>query len=210
MLVGSLVHCLVRWLILWGCAVVLALGVTACRSEPTNFYLLMPVQEPADGSDTQSAAGPWIGVGPIDVPQYLDRPQIVLQATAGSVTIGEFDRWAEPLHDGFGRVLGENLGVMLPTDRVTVFPWRRAAAIDYQIVVQVIAFDADADGNVSLAARWAVMGPAGEVELLRRQSKLAQPSDSRSYTDIVMAMSRAVASLAGEIADAIKSLRRTS
>lgn len=196
----------VHWLPM--CAVLL-LGLGACRSEPTNFYLLTAVQEPDDGSDTHSAAGPWIGVGPVEMPSYLDRPQIVLQANAGAVTMGEFDRWAEPLHDGIARVLGENLAVLVPTNRITVFPWRRAAAIDYQIVVQMIGLDSDAEGNVSLAARWAVMGPGGNVELLRRQTRLTQPADTKNYADIVMAMSRAVASLAGEIADGIKSLRRT-
>lgn len=184
------------------------MGLAGCRSEPTNFYLLTPVQGPDDGSDTQSASGPWIGVGPVEVPPYLDRPQIVLQAGAGEVIMGEFDRWAEPLHDGVSRVLGENLAVLVPTNRITTFPWRRAAAIDYQVVVHLIALDSDADGNVSLAARWAVMGP-GDIELLRRQTKLTQPADTRNYADIVLAMSRAVASLAGEIADGIKSLRRT-
>jgi len=190
------------------CAV-LPLGFVACRSEPTTFYLLTPVQDSDDGSDTQSAAGPLIGVGPIVVPHYLDRPQIVLRATGGAVTLGEFDRWAEPIQDGLARVLGENLAVMVPTNQVTVFPWRRATAVDYQVVVQLIALDADAEGNVFLAARWAVMGPGGNVELLRRQSRLTQPADTKNYSDIVMAMSRAVASLAGEIADSIKSLRRT-
>lgn len=187
----------------------LSLGIAACRSEPTNFYLLTPLQAPDDGSDTQSAAGPWLGVGPIEVPHYLDRPQIVLQATAGAVTMGEFDRWAEPLHDGLIRVLGENLAVLVPTNRVTSFPWRRAAAIDYQVIVQLISLDADVDGNVSLAARWTLMGPGGDVELLRGQTRMTQPADTTSYSDIVMAMSRVVASLAGEIADAVKSLRRT-
>jgi uncharacterized protein len=196
---------LVRYLLL--CAVV-PLGFAACRSEPTNFYLLTPVQDADDGSDTQSAAGPWIGVGPIEVPSYLDRPQIVLQTTAGAVTMGEFDRWAEPLRDGISRVLGENLAVLVPTNRVTTFPWRRATAIDYQVVVQLIALDADTEGNVFLAARWAVMGPGGNVELLRSQTRLTHPSDSKNYADIVIAMSRTVASLAGEIADGIKSLRR--
>lgn len=190
------------------CAVLL-LGFVACRSEPTNFYLLRPVQDADDGSDTQSAAGPWIGVGPVVVPHYLDRPQIVLKATGGAITLGEFDRWAEPLQDGLARVLGENLAVMVPTNRITIFPWRRASAIDYQVVVQLIALDADAEGTASLAARWAVMGPGGNVELLRRQTRLTQPADTKNYADIVMAMSRAVASLAGEIADGIKSLRRT-
>lgn len=196
------VHCLLLPSLL-----LLALG--ACRSEPTSFYLLTAVQEPDDGSDTQSAAGPWLGVGPVELPTYLDRPQIVLQANAGAVTMGEFDRWAEPLHDGIARVLGENLAVLVPTNRITVFPWRRVASIDYQIVVQLIALDADAEGNVSLAARWVVLGPGGNIELLRRQTRLTQPADTKNYADIVMAMSRTVASLAGEIADGIKTLRRS-
>ncbi|MHC4918433.1 MAG: PqiC family protein, partial [Planctomycetota bacterium] len=87
----------------------LPLVVAACRSEPANFYLLTPVHHPSNGSDTQTAAGPWVGIGPITLPQYLDRPQIVIRAAAGAVTLGEFDQWAESLQDGLSRVIGENL-----------------------------------------------------------------------------------------------------
>ncbi len=196
----------VRCRLLW---VMPALALAACQSLPTNFYLLTPIHESGDGGTANPNIGPSIGVGPIEIPNYLDRPQIVTTSPSGTVTLGEFDRWAEELQDGFARVLGANLATLVPTNRITVFPWRRAAAIDYQVLVQVMAFEPDTDGSAVLNAHWSVLGPGGTVELLRKETRLREPAaelKSTTYADSVAAMSRTLAILSHEIADSIKAL----
>ena len=69
-----------------------------------------------DDPGTAAAQGPVIGVGPITVPKYLDRPQIVTRSGRNQLALGEFDRWAEPLQDNVLRVLAENLAFLIPTD----------------------------------------------------------------------------------------------
>ncbi len=196
----------VRCLLLWAMP---ALALAACRSLPTNFYLLTSVQASGNGGTGNPSTGPSIGVGPIEISNYLDRPQIVTTSPAGTVTLGEFDRWAEPLQDGFARVLGANLAALVPTNRITIFPWRRVVVIDYQVLVQLMAFEPSTDGSVLLAARWSVMGPGGTVNLLRRETRLREPAaelKSTTYADSVAAMSRTLAILSHEIADSIKAL----
>jgi hypothetical protein len=49
------------------------------------------------------------------------------------LTLGEFDRWAEPLQDNVSRVLAENLAFLMPTDQSLLQPRPRSAVLDYQV-----------------------------------------------------------------------------
>ena len=101
------------------------LALAGCASTPpTQFYVLPSLA----GSDTAplSAADSrdlTIGVGPVTLPPYLDRPQIVTNTSRAKLTLAEFDQWAAPLHDIFSRALAENLALLIPTDRVLLHPW---------------------------------------------------------------------------------------
>ena len=148
-----------RWRVRLG-AFVLALAVTACGgvTQPSRFYLLATPPELERERSTDTAGRDLsVGVGPVVLPPYLDRPQIVTQASRHELDLAEFDQWAEPLEDNFTRVLAENLSVLLATDRIVVFPWRRSVLVDYQIAVNVIRFDA-VHGESMLVARWNVFG----------------------------------------------------
>ena len=69
-----------------------------------------------------------IGVGPVIMPGYLDRVQIVTRTGTDQVEISVFNRWAEPLEDGIARILAEEIGARVPTDRIVMFPWRGVVA----------------------------------------------------------------------------------
>ena len=90
------------------------LGLGACASTPSRFYILNTLTASETIPATAAARGPVIGVGPITFPKYLDRPQIVTRASRHQLTLGEFDRWAEPLQDNVSRVLAENLALPHP------------------------------------------------------------------------------------------------
>ena len=76
-------------------------------------------------------------MGPVLLPAHLDRPQIVTRASENRLVLAEFHKWGEPLNTNFARVLAEDLAVLLATERVAVFPWRRAVPVDYQLEVRV-------------------------------------------------------------------------
>jgi uncharacterized protein len=53
---------------------VLPIGLGACASTPSRFYLLNPLPASESIPATGAAQGPVIGVGPVTLPKYLDRP----------------------------------------------------------------------------------------------------------------------------------------
>jgi uncharacterized lipoprotein YmbA len=148
-----------------------------------------------------------IGVGPVTLPPYLDRPQIVTRASRVKLDLGEFDQWAASLQDGVVRVLAENLSLLIPTDRVVRHPWSRLTVPDYQVTVEVMQFDAGPGGEVVLAAHWQIL-TANEKELVMRKSHLTAAAGGYEYEAMVTAMGRTLDALSREIAAMLLALAR--
>jgi uncharacterized protein len=150
-----------------------------------------------------------VGVGPVTLPPYLDRPQLVTRAGSNRAVLAEFDSWVEPLQGMFARVLAENLALLLGTDDVLTLPQRRALALDYQVEVDVTRFDVDTSGNAVLDARWWVLGRDGERILRSGRSTISEPTQVADYTAAAGALSRALGAMSLEIARAIADQARS-
>ena len=190
-------------------ALVIALLISAgcANTKPSRFYTLSPLAT-SESEAQGSAEGPGlaIGVGPVKLPEHLDRPQIVTRTSRNELRLAEFDRWAGPLQDDFSRVLAENLSILLSTGRVSLYPWRRSVPIDYQVVVDVNRFDGELGGNMWLIARWSVFGGRDKEVLSMRKSRIIEPSGAQGYRAMAAAQSRALANLSREIAKVIETI----
>jgi uncharacterized protein len=186
-------------------AVGASLTAGGCASQPSQFYLLsaMPSTESAS-SATSGQHGPTIGVGPVTLPRYVDRPQIVTRTGPYELTLAEFDRWAEGLDANFSRVLAENLSLLLPTARVVMSPWSRAIRIDYQITVDVTHFLSQVGVESLLIADWIVFKGEGQDVLASGTSRFSASAAGKDYAAIVAAMSQTVASLSRELAETLR------
>ena len=194
-----------------GMPITLLIGLVLCggcmgRSAPVRYYVLTEV--PRSTAAAPSAApgrGPALGVGPVALPRYLDRTQIVTRRGA-QMEAAEFDRWGEPLSEGVPRAIAAHLAALLQTERIAVFPWSGARTVEHQVVIDVTRFDGVAGGDVLLEARWRVLGQ-DRKELALRSSALREATGEAGYLALVAAMSRALEALSREIADAVKELR---
>ncbi|MFH0813747.1 MAG: PqiC family protein [Pseudomonadota bacterium] len=192
-----------KGIVLLAIAVLIAGG--CARTQPSRFYLLQSLPVSTTGSSVslnQQAMA--IGIGPVEFPKYLDRPQIVTRTSESELKLSEFNRWAEPLQDNFTRVLAENLATLLPTDRIDIFPFRDNQAITCQVLVEVISFGGDPGGNAVLSAWWTILGEGGNKELITRKSTVSVPASGKEYDAMVSAQSKAVGKLSEEISSAIK------
>lgn len=170
-------------------------------SQPTQFYTLsglVSASEPTDGKPMR------LGVGPVTLPAYLDRPQVVTRNGANQMTVAEFDQWAEPLETTFQRVLTENLSGWLATDHVMTLPARRDLPLDHQVEVDVTRFDADESGQVVLDARWRIFDGRGDRMLdSGRSVTREQAAAADGYKHIAEAMSRCLGAMSAEIAGSL-------
>jgi len=187
-----------------------AVGIVAfgCLGPGTErmpqLYVLDAVGPVADSATTDLA----IGVGPVSIPERLDRPQIVTRSSRYEVELAEFDRWAEPLEQSFARVLAENLSRAIPTDRISLYPWNRSTPVELQVAVVVTRFEREPDGSVTLETRWRLTGPGGR-EVRPQFHSSYRESAGDSTEELVAAMSRAIAAFARDVAAMLRAAAAT-
>jgi uncharacterized lipoprotein YmbA len=185
---------------------VLAAGVTlagCADGQPTRFYTLAALSDAPGEAVPAVPSDLTVGVGPVTLPPYLDRPQLVTRAGDNRMVLADFDSWVEPLQGMFARVLAENLTVLLETDDVLLLPQNRPVDLDYQVEVDVTRFDVDASGNAALDARWWVFGRDGERLLRSGRSTITEPTQAGDYTAAAGALSHALGAMSQEIAETI-------
>jgi len=184
----------------------LVVGGCAGVADPTRYYVLSPIAAAPAGAVPASVSSAGIGIGPVLVPRYLDRVQIVTRGADDAVEIATYDRWAEPLESGIAQVLADDLAPLLGSERIAVFPWRGGVArvLDYQVIVVVLRFDGSPGHQVTLDARWRLLGKNGQ-ELALKRSTINEPLTAQGYQSLVGGMSRALGALAQEIAAEIQS-----
>jgi uncharacterized protein len=190
-----------RQLSLLGTGLLLLVG--CAQLAPTNFYTLAATAEPR--ADNKRDRGLVIGLGPVTLPAYLDRPDIVTRLGETQMQLADLHKWAEPLEPLLTRIMAQDLYALLDADDVIPLPQRRDVPLDRVVEVDVARLDADATGRVSFDARWRVYGANGDTLLTSGHSMITeQGAPPPDYDAIVAAMSRAVAAGTRDIATAIK------
>ncbi|MGB7067134.1 MAG: PqiC family protein [Syntrophobacteria bacterium] len=182
--------------------------IAACSTTPpVAYYTLNTLPErqqeiPAAVMDDTLA----IGVGPVEFPKFLDRPQIVTRKSQNQIQVSEFHRWAGSFPGDFSRVLAKNISILLPTDRVAVYPWGEQFSPTYRIKLDVEQFDGQVGERVVLEVTWMVTDQEGTNKLLVRKSLIEEPVSEKTYEALVVAESNALATLSRTIVEEIRRL----
>ena len=186
-----------------------AVLLAGCSSSPppVEFYTLNSLsgmQPRINRADTDQNMA--IGIGPIEIPEILDRPQIVTRTGPNKIRVDEFHRWAGPLKNDFARVLAENISLLLATDRVMVYPWEIDFKPQYRIALDVRYFEGQLGENVVLDAVWRVSDQKSQKTQAVKTSVIKEPLSAPDYDTLVAAKSQAIAQLSREIAQEIQKL----
>ena len=179
-------------------------GLAACAQiQSSRFYTLAATEAeaPVATRDKQLV----IGLGPVTLPEYLNRPDLVTRSGQTQMRLAEFDKWAEPLEALVTRTLAEDLLILVAAKDVIPVPQRRDVDLDRVVEIDIARFDADETGQVVLDARWRVYGRNGERLLTSSRSTVSeQGAPPPNYNAVVAAMSRALTQLSREIAAAVR------
>ena len=191
-------------LILAGCS-----PFGAGTQQSTRFYVLSSLQGEADSIQPMAKLPDiGIGVGPIRMPMYLDRLDIVTRGSQNKVEIAEFSQWAGPLPENFIRVVAENLSVLLATDKIAVFPYPRSYFVDYNVTIYVTRFDGLPGDKAHLRARWAILDRNRKDSFYEKHTIVSHPTENETTEALVAAKSRTVSDLSREIAIAVQEVAR--
>lgn len=160
----------------------LALLLSACAAAgpPPRLYVLSSLSSPGAGplqlaaasegragsgsaSATRRATKTTIGVAPVTVARYLDRPEIIVRRTANELQLLDGDRWAEPIGANATRALVENLDVLLPRSRISTMPLPGSQRPAYELSFDITAFEIDETGTAVLAGDWVLIDHATQA-----------------------------------------------
>ncbi len=178
----------------------LVLAACTSTSPPSRFYVLTPVTQSVEQAATELT----IGMGPVRLPAYLDRSQMVSRTDANQLQMDEFERWAGGLSPNINDVMAENLSRMLGTDRVVTHPWPRAVPVEYQVTLDIRRFDITEENKVYLLAQWRLFADNGKQLLKIKRIEFTQPVNGNDYSARAAAQSDALAELSRQIAQAIR------
>lgn len=174
-----------------------SLLVTACASSPpVHFFTLAPM-------GTNNAPSPFKGVvqvAAVHIPATLDRQQMVRQSSTTRLKISDQHRWAAPLDQMVQRVLTQDLVQRLPQATV-VLPGQSAPTDAVRVVVDILQFTTDAQGQVTFDGGWSQISSTanGKPRVRNHRLQLKLSSETGDYADQAQAMSQVL----GRLADAM-------
>lgn len=185
-----------------------SLLLTACGSSPPARYFSLSPTVSISGQDSEDAAE--LGLGPIRMPDYLDRSQLVTRGSGAELNVDEFNRWAEPLTPAFHRIVSTDVDNAVDGLVVVTFPWESAvnADVDYRLLGEVIRFESDRSGQVVLELQWGVRVVAsGEFVIRPRRTRYtSQAGSSDNPAAVVSAMNDALAEFSRDIASEMQAV----
>ena len=193
--------------IMLACALVAGCSPLAPQPDRSKFFILSPLTDASSSAGAVANSPLTVGIGPIDFPDYLRRPEVVTQTSTNELHLSDEKRWGEPLDKNFARVLSENISKLLNTQQIEKYPWPVRTHIDYQIEVDVQRFETTSDGQSQLVARWIIKDGAGK-DLYASETTASAPV-SAGETGASAALSNDLATLSREVAARITDLRET-
>jgi uncharacterized lipoprotein YmbA len=178
----------------------LGLLLSGCgTSQKTDFYQL---EERSELSLMDIEKGAVVGVGPINLPEYINRPQIVTRISKNHLNVSEFNRWIEPVNDSVRRLLVINLSNNLNSNRIYGIPgYDRIQPLDLRIGIDVGRFDGQLGKEVLLESRWSLYDK-DDKPILIKVSLISMPVNGNNYPALVLAMNNALQALGEEISQA--------
>ncbi len=173
-------------------------------TRPSTFYILSPISRLQESENIESNTQ-HIGIllGPVSIPEFLDRPQIVTRSSENILELAEFHRWGGSFQNNILGILGENLSILLDSDRILLFRQQPLFPVDFRVILDVRQFDGELGSTVVLSVHWMVADQRGNRKFLVRKSLFREQTSGPGYEAFVSAQSRAVGALSQEIADAI-------
>ncbi|WP_025899469.1 PqiC family protein [Sneathiella glossodoripedis] len=197
----------VRWLIMIGLLPLLI----ACEgivgpSTPTEFYRLTAVDLSAHAKGAVDGTDRFIGIGPVSIPGYADRPQIVTAEKDGRLLVDDLHHWAEPVQENIERVLVADFASLMRSSQVFRYPTNftpPAGSLQIEIVIgEMLKMP---DGKIHLEASWTVKNLVDNRLLLRNSIKYVSSDSASNYTQYSVILS----GLLGQLSiDILKTLPR--
>ena len=139
--------------------------LTACvfgTSKTSKFYTLKSESSPSISNSYKS----FVGVMRVQLPKYMDRPQIVTQnKNSPEMVISEYNRWIENPSVLATRILVEDLSALLPSAQIKMNQYG-LEQFDRVISVEIVKMNAVLGEKITSEAWYTIKNKAGQTRSL--------------------------------------------
>jgi uncharacterized protein len=190
-------------------SIAIVLWLSGCAQSPqARFYTLTPLAQQEVQTQPASNSPISVNIMPVEIPDYLNRPQIVTRSGQNELQLAEFDRWVSSLPDNIAAVMAENLSQLITSDKVLARSWGRYEKTDYTLVLRVIRLDCIPGVSATMRVQWTLSTPADEVDVATRVSTYSEKLQNARYDTAVVAVSTLLGRVSREIAREIGERRK--
>lgn len=187
------------------CGIALLSGCLTKATPETRFYILDTGQDAPRLQNQASANPPNVEISSLQIPQYLDRNQLVTRPSQHRLKVHEFHRWGGNLRKNLTRLLARGIGEQLNTTQVPVVPHRSRVPIDYQLLVRIQRFELGPDQQVQLSAQWTLLHKDRKKTMadkaVTHSVAIANPNDMDAVVDAMSQLfNRLIDDIASQIA----------
>lgn len=181
------------------------MGCGSSSAPPAYYGLQTALVQPGQSFPESQLT---VGVGPVQLPDYLDRAPIVTRLNPNRLQVHEGHRWAGSLQSEILRVLAANIKQETGSPQVVVFPWGSDFEPDIRIRIFIHAFEGRPAHSVRLKATWSITRPPSSQTVLLRDSEVVEKVNGDGFDSLTEAMGRSLGVLSQEIATTAKSMNR--
>jgi uncharacterized lipoprotein YmbA len=188
-------------------AALLAALLSGClgKSGPVEYFTLSDASPPPLAKLPGVRPDLGVAIGALEMPRYLDRPELVTRDGTHRLEVWNEHRWAGSLRTDILRVLADDLGTLLGTARIAVFPVEPRFPPDFRVMLELLEFEGVPGEQVTLRARWTVAGADGRA-LAVEQVHVSERTASGAWEGLVAAQRAALGRVTRQIAERIAAL----
>ncbi len=176
------------------------LGLSACSSTPTTearYFSLTPIQTteiiPAVATDLS------LGIGPVEIPRMLNRPQIIYRKNNNEILLSEQNQWAGSLREEIQGILIERAMQVSGSQAIMHYPWARDLRPEFEARIRIDRLDGELGKEIILEAHWDLLTQKDKRLITSRKSRHQINLESNDFLSYVVAQQAALTKLADEI-----------
>lgn len=176
--------------------ILFSLTLGACRSvtsETVHRYRLTNLEVT---NRAPKKANYRIGLGPIELPDYIDRPQIVRRDSRDRLLVYSSELWSNGLEESLKEALAAELLKQNDNFQIEFYPWYRTAQVNRQIVLDIGKFDANSEKTATLAGKIKFVSQEKQAEAIEADFHLEEKMNDGSVPEQVTAMQSLISQLA--------------
>lgn len=173
----------------------------ACADAPPARHLSLDDGRPPVA---RSSNTPAVAVVRANVPDLIDRPQLVLRSGGNQVALSEQYRWAAPLRREIPRLVASDLGELLDSSRVAaVLPEDAGFPVDFKLALDFQQLDAVVGQGIDVDVLWRLEHRSGKTFVGRSSFRQPLAGAVADPPALVAAQRQALRRVAAEIAKEI-------